>query len=63
VLSEFAPTTLRNWPVWFLTAMLGSSSYGKRLAFPVTLKLFVKRLGGEGKGEACEISDPNLACA
>jgi hypothetical protein len=43
--------------------MLGSSSYGKRLELPVTLKLFVKRLGGDGKGAAPDVSDPNFACA
>jgi hypothetical protein len=38
--------TIMNCPVWFLTAMLGSSSSGKRLELVVTLKLFVNKLGG-----------------
>jgi hypothetical protein len=38
--------TIRNWSVWFLTTMLGSSSSGKRLELVVTLKLFVNKLVG-----------------
>jgi hypothetical protein len=43
--------------------MLGSSSYGKRLELPVTLKSFVKRLGGDTKDAAPGVSDPNFVFA
>jgi hypothetical protein len=63
VLSEFAPTTIKKWPVWFVTAMLGSSSSGKRLEFPVTLKLFVNLLVGNCNEDTTEGEESNIAVA
>ena len=63
MLRLFAPTTIKNWLVWFLTVILGSSSKGKRLEFPVTLKLLVNRLGGSWIDAGLEAMDPIIACA
>ena len=63
MLRLFAPTTIKNWLVWFLTVILGSSSKGKRLEFPVTLKLLANRLGGSWVDAGLEAMDPIIACA
>ena len=60
---EFAPTTIKKCPDWFVTAMLGSSSSGNRPEFPVTLKLFVNLLEGSWDKETSEVGEPNIAAA